>query len=222
VKQTLLVLVIFASSTAFSQSPFKIEQNFMADFALFPERVAVNNNVYEGLSAGYALNPRLAYFGTGITAEYKVASKIFLRTGFGYLYRKMNGYQIDDPTGNSTWFGLRHFDLSQGIRHYFSTRRLTLYADGGLTGSWLYKNKAYHVMGKENRTYIDPLPAAKFPLSAYLGVGAGTSTPIIQLNVAIVYKNGITPYIEGSDYRMKSIGVNIGIAVKIGGRRTSE
>src|SRR5688572_2956957 len=104
-KSALVSLIVLVSFTAFSQSPFKIEQNFMADFALFPEGVAVNNNVYEGLSAGYALNPRLAYFGTGITAEYKVASKIFLRTGFGSLYRKMNGYQIDDPTGNSTWFG---------------------------------------------------------------------------------------------------------------------
>jgi hypothetical protein len=229
-----LIFLLATTQCLLAQRHFLVEQHFSAESGLLPGQLVVGNTTYNDLSSalmmakyknksGQTVREEGFYMAAGLFIEIPVTSKLSIRTGGLYMARKFRGFpegQCETCEGSKAiYFRQRYVDIPLSARYYIIDKRLFLFADAGLTGSILHHTEAYYddsYMGKPYGHNVDPAPAKKFMLLGTVGFGGGIKmTEVLRLNIAAVYRQGFTPFLDADSYKMKSVGITAGLAFRI-------
>jgi hypothetical protein len=223
-KKILIILFLFVSMTSIAQSLSvrKIGFTYSFDQQSLPEQVNIHEFYgYAGIEKGDN------NFTVGVTTEIALLSRLSLRTGLLYANKDYSGvfgcskcvyydfmssfradYMLRMPERET--IKQRYLEVPAVARFYFVSKRLSVYADGGFTGSFLVENE-----NEINRGDDMEVKSNNFILNAEGGVGVSyTIVKVIEISITTVYRNSLTTYIATDDMQLRSFGVVGGISYR--------
>jgi hypothetical protein len=231
VKNTLIFIVVLSSATLYAQNTIRVEPFLAIEGSHFPSTITLGDYSYKGAEASTIDFPSPTQRGssTGLYAssgkmfEYSLTRRVSLRTGIAYANRHFTAKRIGSctectSTPIETMFRLSYTDIPVLARYYFLAKRVTLYADAGITTSARIHNETVviQVSSRRDNIHIADAPMHEIMLMAQFGMGAAVRFKRAGISLSGIYRNGITKFATTDNYRFKALGANAALFFIIG------
>jgi hypothetical protein len=216
-RNLLSLLLILASLKGISQSSsittgkWKIGVQFSTDFNEVPDRISG-----ETVFGYYNVKPYGLNFTTGITAEFLISPNWQFSSGLMYSDKDITGTPYCETCFTMDMlllqppspFELRYVEMPVLVRYVLSGRKLNIFTETGLNGSYLVK--------APDVPFVDEDDWTKFLLSGHLGIGAGGNLGRgFDLNVNFSYRYSFLNLMENQDFKLRSFSITTALRYRL-------